>query len=171
MMVEIDEKVITKKVFKKRRIILVAKEFSVSVESLVEFLAEKGIVIKNHMSPVSEEMYNTIFEHYGKDSVEISEDLRDDSELKRKDQNIAREKERLDSVRQKLREMSEEKQPTLEEVQRDALLEVEKEKKAEKLRKESAKEKKKKEELEKKEVELEKKEAELKLLQEEADNK
>lgn len=164
MMEEIGEKVITTKVFKKRRIILVAKEFSVSVESLVEFLAEKGIVIKNHMSPVSEEMYNTIFEHYGKDSVEVSEDLRDDSELKRKDQNIAREKERLESVRQKLREMSEEKPPTLEEVQREALLEVEKEKQADKVRKESAKEKKQKEE-------LEKKEAELKLLKEEAENK
>ena len=163
-MEDIDQKVIKTKVFKKRRLILVAKEFSVSVESLVDFLKEEGFSIKNLMSPVSEEMYEKISGNFGKDSVEISEEVKDDSELIRKNQNYAREQERLDSVRKQLREISEEKPPSLEEVQREALLEAEKEKKAEKKRKESAKEKKKKED-------QEKKDAEFKLLHEEAEKK
>ena len=172
-MEEIEEKTIATKVVKKRRIIQVAKEFSISVESVVDFLKEKGFAVKNHMSPISEEMYENIFESFGKETLAIVDELKDDPEVKRKDKEQALEKERLDSVRKKLLEISEEKPPSLEEVQREALLVAEREQQAELKRKESVDEKKKKIEQEKnaeetklKKIEIEKKLAEEKKIKE-----
>jgi len=119
MAVEVEEKIITTSATKKRRIVQVAKEFHVSVESLVEFLKKEGFNVKNHMSIVTSEMYEKTNLHYAKESIIDSEDLKDDIELQRKDQEIRLEKERLESVREKIREISEVKPPTLEEVQEE----------------------------------------------------
>jgi hypothetical protein len=55
-MTEIDEKVAPPATPKKLRIVKVAKEFHVSVETLMEFLQEEGFTVQNQMSLVTPEM-------------------------------------------------------------------------------------------------------------------
>ena len=49
----------------KKRVFQVAREFNISNEALVAFLAKLNYDIRNHMSPVSEEMYKHALEKFG----------------------------------------------------------------------------------------------------------
>ncbi len=153
-MAEVEEKVATVKRTKKQRVIKVAKEFRISVESLVEYLQTEGYDVKNPMSPVTEEMHEKISEKYGKETMKVPSETMVELDMQRKDQELRREQERLDSVRKKLLDLSKKKPPSLEEVQREAIRIAKKEKEAEKERKaEAVKEKQKKEKLKKKQEE------------------
>jgi translation initiation factor IF-2 len=55
---------------KTTRLYQVAKEFNVSHDSLVEFLTKKGFKVKNHMSSVTDVMYEALERQYRKDRVE-----------------------------------------------------------------------------------------------------
>jgi|Deesub1362B_J571_1020462.scaffolds.fasta_scaffold01132_3 translation initiation factor IF-2 len=117
-MAEIEEKTTAARVGKKRRIYQVAKEFHVSIESIVEFLQGLGYEVKNQMSQVSEEMYEKIVERFGrqKGGEEI---LTEDDEIRRKIlERERKEQERLELIRREIEELAETKPLSLEEVQR-----------------------------------------------------
>ena len=49
----------------KKRVFQVAREFNISNEALIEFLTGLNFDIRNHMSPISEEMLEKITAKYG----------------------------------------------------------------------------------------------------------
>jgi translation initiation factor IF-2 len=49
----------------KKRVFQVAREFNISNEALVDYLTNLNFDIRNHMSPVSEDMYERVLEKYG----------------------------------------------------------------------------------------------------------
>lgn len=53
----------------KRRVFQVAKEFNVSNEALIAFLSKHDYTVKNHMSPVSEDMYQELQKKYKPEAV------------------------------------------------------------------------------------------------------
>lgn len=76
---------------KKRRIYQVAREFNISNEALITFLQKHDFQVKNHMSPVSDEMYEIIQKKYGEDvAVTVK-----DRDLKKKLQTPGLSKEEL----------------------------------------------------------------------------
>lgn len=158
-MTDVDEKLVSSDVSQKRRIIRVAKEFQVSVETLVEFLQESGFKIKNHMSPVTPEMYEKIAEEYGKEigSGEIDSD---DIDFQTKaEQRREKEQERLDFIRKEIQEITDSKVISLDEVQERAAREAEEARQQAEERREIAEKAKKKDELQREKRKQEKKSA------------
>ncbi|OGC08464.1 hypothetical protein A2V82_08675 [candidate division KSB1 bacterium RBG_16_48_16] len=54
----------------KKRVFQVAREFNISNEALVDYLTKLNFDIRNHMSPVSEDMYERVSEKYGAKPVD-----------------------------------------------------------------------------------------------------
>ena len=89
---------------KKKRVYSVAKEYSVSNEALIEFLHDQGFKIRNHMAPVTEEMYALVDGHFHKtESTETREpDFRKRMEIKKEE-----EEKRREAVREEINEILE----------------------------------------------------------------
>jgi len=68
----------------KRRIYQVAKEFDVSNDTLIQFLIKLNFDIRNHMSPVSGEMYEEIKKKYGQSGGADNSDYEFRRRLKQK---------------------------------------------------------------------------------------
>jgi len=49
---------------KRKRVYQVAKEFHISNEALIDFLKAENIKVRNHMTPISDEMYQKACEHF-----------------------------------------------------------------------------------------------------------
>ncbi len=62
------------KTMKKKRIYQVAKEFSISNEALIDFLHEHNFKVRNHMAPLTDEMYAIVCQNYQKEEVETSKE-------------------------------------------------------------------------------------------------
>ena len=62
----------------KRRVFQVAKEFNISNEALIGYLAKHDFKVKTHMSPVTMEMYDELCRKYkeGESSPDIEQDFR-----------------------------------------------------------------------------------------------
>ena len=134
-MTEVEEKVLTKK---KRRIYQVAKEFHLSVESLVDFLKGQGYEVKNQMSPVTPEMYEKICEEFQKEKPGAEAGTEGSELQKRIHEREEKDRERLALIRREIEELAETKPPTLEEVRKQAELEAEAQRRKEELAKERA---------------------------------
>lgn len=95
----------------KKRVFQVAREFSISNEALIDFLTGLGFDIRNHMSPVTEEMLEKVSDKYGA-AEEPAEKKGSDYEFRKqlKDRQVkereASEKARL-QLEEKLRVASE----------------------------------------------------------------
>ncbi|MBN2093677.1 translation initiation factor IF-2 [candidate division KSB1 bacterium] len=59
----------------KRRIYQVAKEFDISNDTLIQFLKTKSNEVRNHMSPISDELYQEIREKYAKKQETVSNEF------------------------------------------------------------------------------------------------
>ena len=57
----------TETVTPKRRIVQVAKDLNISHRDIINFLNNRGLKIKSHMSPLDEESYQLIIEEFEKD--------------------------------------------------------------------------------------------------------
>ena len=55
---------------RKMRIYQVAKEFNVSTEAFIEFLQTNKFKVRNHMAPLTDEMYNLVCGNYTKEDVD-----------------------------------------------------------------------------------------------------
>lgn len=85
----------------KKRVFQVAREFNISNEALIEFLRELKLDIRNHMSPVSEEAYAKITDHYGEELIVDDSDYEFRKRLKDKQ---VKEKEASEKARLQLEE-------------------------------------------------------------------
>ena len=83
----------------KRRIYRVAKEFSVSNEALMEFLLEHKFKVRNHMAPVTDEMFELICQNFQKVDVDVEAE----PDFRKKIQEKKREEEaRKEAIRQEI---------------------------------------------------------------------
>jgi len=89
---------------KKRRVHQVAKEFNISIESLLEFLQKHEFKVTSPMSPVTEEMYELIVQKFKKERPvsEFDEELR-----RRLEERRAREEEKKRQIEQEIRRLTE----------------------------------------------------------------
>lgn len=89
---------------KKKRVYSVAKEFSISNETLIEFLHGNGFKIRNHMAPVSDEMYALVAENFQKaeESATKESDFRKRLEIKK-----VEEEKRRELIREEINEILE----------------------------------------------------------------
>jgi len=62
------------KTMKKKRIYQVAKEFNISNEALIDFLHDRNFKVRNHMAPLTDEMYAIVCQNYQKEDVETSKE-------------------------------------------------------------------------------------------------
>jgi translation initiation factor IF-2 len=62
------------KTMKKKRIYQVAKEFNISNEALIDFLREQNFKARNHMAPLTDEMYAIVCQNYQREEVETSKE-------------------------------------------------------------------------------------------------
>ncbi len=138
-MAEIEEKVVATKVAKKRRIYQVAKEFHVSIESIVEYLQHLGYEVKNQMSPVTPEMYEKLCERYQGEKPAAEKETEQPEIQQRLLEREKKEQERLELIRREIEELAETKPISLEEVQKEAERAAEARKKREELEKERRK--------------------------------
>lgn len=78
---------------KKKRIYQVAKEFNESTEALIEFLHKHKISVRNHMFPVTEDMYKLISGHFEKKEEETDKtpDFRKKIQEKKQEEEARRE--------------------------------------------------------------------------------
>lgn len=126
-MPEIEEKTAVLDFSKKQRIVKVAKELHVSVESLVEFLQEEGYKVKNHMSVVTLEMYDKINEKYKKPALDDAEDADELDFQSKAEMRREKEQERIDFIRREIQEITDSKVLSLDEVQAQAIKKAEEE--------------------------------------------
>ncbi len=63
---------------KKKRVYQVAKEFNIANETLIDFLKKKKFSVRNHMAPISDEMYDLALEQFNveKEHEEKASDFR-----------------------------------------------------------------------------------------------
>ncbi len=110
-MSETPEKQTEKQIEKKIKIYKLAAELNLASDTIIEFLTKKGYKVKNHMSPVDEEMLNDIMVHFKKDK-DIAErhqkKIAQIKEEKRKEIEIQKEPE-VEIVETKEPEKTEEK--------------------------------------------------------------
>jgi translation initiation factor IF-2 len=59
-----------KKAVKKKRVYQVAKEFNISNEALIDFLLSQNIKVRNHMTPLTDEMYELVYQNFQQEEVE-----------------------------------------------------------------------------------------------------
>ncbi len=69
----------------RQRLYKVAAELNLSHDVLIEFLAKKGHQVKNHMSPVDEDMMVDILKHFKKEKVDADRHARKRKEYDEKD--------------------------------------------------------------------------------------
>jgi hypothetical protein len=128
-MTEIDEKVAPPATPKKLRIVKVAKEFHVSVETLMEFLQEEGFAVQNQMSLVTPEMHAKIEERYQKETDEPSDDVDELDFQTKAEQRREKEQERLSFIQREIQEITDARGISLDEVREQAAKEAEEAKK------------------------------------------
>ncbi|MCD6117409.1 translation initiation factor IF-2 [bacterium] len=88
----------------KKRVYSVAKEFNMSNETLIEFLHKQGVKVRNHMAPVSDEMYALINENFQR--AEDLESKEPDFRKKIQEKKIEEEKRR-ETIREEINEILE----------------------------------------------------------------
>lgn len=74
---------------KKKRIYQVAKEFNISTEALIEFLHENKFKVRNHMAPLTPDMYDLACTHFQK----VVDEAASESDFRRKLQEKKKEEE------------------------------------------------------------------------------
>jgi len=81
------------KAAKKKRIYQVAKEFNMANEALIEFLATHQFKVRNHMAPVTDEMFDLVTKNFKRQEevVEKPSDYRKKLEDKRHEEEARRE--------------------------------------------------------------------------------
>lgn len=126
-MAEIEEKISLPEI--KQRIIKVAKELHVSVESLMGFLKEEGFKVKNHMSMVTQEMYEKINVKFKKPIDETADETEDFDFQSKAELRREKEQERLDFIRREIQEITDTKVDSLDEVREKAVQKQKEEKK------------------------------------------
>ena len=89
---------------KKRRVYGVAKEFSISNEALIEFLHKHSFKCRNHMAPITDEMYEIVCESYEKKEIET--DNQSDF-IKRMQEKKDEEEARREAIRHEIDEILE----------------------------------------------------------------
>ncbi len=77
----------------KRRIYQVAKEFDISNDTLIQFLKMKSNEVRNHMSPISDELYQEIKEKYGKKEETVNNEFEFRRRIKEKNAEKATKQE------------------------------------------------------------------------------
>lgn len=77
----------------KRRIYQVAKEFDISNDTLIQFLKMKSNEVRNHMSPISDELYQEIKEKYSKKQETVSNEFEFRRRIKEKNAEKASKQE------------------------------------------------------------------------------
>ncbi len=77
----------------KRRIYQVAKEFDISNDTLIHFLKMKSNEVRNHMSPISDELYQEIKEKYFKKQETVSNEFEFRRRIKEKNAEKASKQE------------------------------------------------------------------------------
>ncbi|MFZ5518461.1 MAG: translation initiation factor IF-2 [Candidatus Zhuqueibacterota bacterium] len=92
----------------KRRVFQVARDFDISNEALIAFLAEADFDVRNHMSPLSDEMYEAASKKFGSkiqvvvEDVDIKEQLKQrkliDEERKKKERHDYDEMIKISSI-------------------------------------------------------------------------
>ncbi|MFC1569512.1 translation initiation factor IF-2 [bacterium] len=88
----------------KKRIYQVAKEYHISNEALIDFLAEKKYKIRNHMAPLDDEMLSLVHQQFGQDDVEVGQE----TDFRKKIQAKKQEEEaRKEAIRQEIDEILE----------------------------------------------------------------
>jgi translation initiation factor IF-2 len=93
-----------KNILKKRRVYQVAKEFHVSNEALIDFFHGNHYKCRNHMAPVTEEMYQAAVQEFGQKDIEVIRD----SDIRRKLQEKKQEEEaRREAIRHEIDEILE----------------------------------------------------------------
>jgi len=98
---------------KKKRIYQVAKTFNISNEALIDFLTENKFKVRNHMSPLSNEMYEIVCQHFQIPEVEADQE----SDFRKKIQEKRKEEEaRKEAIRHEIDEMLELSKAPLPEV-------------------------------------------------------
>ncbi len=60
---------------KKRRVFQVARDFNISNEALITFLNDSDFDVRNHMSQVTDEMYNAVCDKFSNDVQVVVEDV------------------------------------------------------------------------------------------------
>lgn len=89
----------------KKRVFQVAREFSISNEELIDFLTGLKFDIRNHMSPISDEMLEKITEKFGaKDEVKTKPESSEQEFRQQIKDRQAKEKEASEKVRRDLEE-------------------------------------------------------------------
>jgi len=89
---------------KKKRIYQVAKEVNVSNEALMDFLLENKFKVRNHMAPVTDEMYTLILQNFQLAAEETDRE----PDFRKKIQEKKREEEaRKEAIRQEIDEILE----------------------------------------------------------------
>lgn len=69
---------------KKRRVFQVARDFNISIEALITFLSDSDFDVRNHMSQVSEEMYEAANKKFSSDVHVVVEDVGIKEQIKQK---------------------------------------------------------------------------------------
>ena len=59
---------------KKRRVYQVAKEFDISNEALIKFLLKLRFDIRNHMSQITDEMFDEVVKNYGESAEPVGDE-------------------------------------------------------------------------------------------------
>lgn len=94
----------SKKNVKKKRVYQVAKEFAISNEALIHFLQEQDFNVRNHMAPLSDEMYDKVCEFFVREEVEVEKEPDFRRRLKEKRNE---EEARIEAVRHEIDEVLE----------------------------------------------------------------
>ena len=85
----------------KNRVFQVARELNISNEAVIEFLKKQGHDIRNHMSPLSEEMYAQVVQKFGEGSAPVKVEEEQDFRKKIREK-MAHEKERVLRAKEEL---------------------------------------------------------------------
>ncbi len=89
----------------KKRVFQVAREFNISNEALIEYLMGLKFDIRNHMSPITDEMLEKISENFGSKTESKSKPEDSDQEFRQQIRDRqAKEKEASEKVRRELEE-------------------------------------------------------------------
>ncbi len=92
---------------KKRRVYQVAKEFDISNEALIKFLLKLRFDIRNHMSQVTDEMFEQVVKNYGESAEPVGDEYEFRKMLKdKKAKEEKKKKEALEEVEKRLKTAS-----------------------------------------------------------------
>ncbi|MBN1352188.1 translation initiation factor IF-2 [candidate division KSB1 bacterium] len=93
---------------KKRRIYQVAKEFDISNDTLIHYLEKLGFDIRNHMSLMTDAMYNQVCDKYGHQTVHVNDEYEFRRMLKeKKAQEAAKKLEKQQKLEERIRAATE----------------------------------------------------------------